>query len=61
MLALVAHGLTDAEVAARLVLSPRTVNAHLTSIYNKLGISSRPPLRGLRWSRDWFESCTSAV
>ena len=41
VLALVAQGLTDAEVAERLVLSPRTVNAHLTSVYNKLGVNSR--------------------
>ncbi len=41
VLALVAQGLTDAEVAEKLVLSPRTVNAHLTSIYNKLGVNTR--------------------
>jgi DNA-binding CsgD family transcriptional regulator len=41
VLRLVAQGLTDAEVADKLVLSPRTVNAHLTSIYNKLGVNSR--------------------
>lgn len=41
VLALVAQGLTDSEVAERLVLSPRTVNAHLISIYNKLGVNSR--------------------
>jgi DNA-binding NarL/FixJ family response regulator len=33
--------LTDAQVAERLVISPRTVNTHLTSIYNKLGVDSR--------------------
>ena len=33
--------MTDAQVAARLVISPRTVNWHLTSIYSKLGVSSR--------------------
>ncbi len=37
----VALGLTDAQVAAQLVISPRTVTSHLSSIYNKLGVSSR--------------------
>ncbi len=37
----VACGLTDNQVAEKLVISPRTVSTHLTSIYNKLGISSR--------------------
>ena len=41
VLRLVAHGFTDAQVAERLVISPRTVNFHLTSIYSKLGVSSR--------------------
>ncbi len=41
VLQLVAHGLTDAQIAAALVISPRTVNAHLRSIYAKLNISSR--------------------
>jgi predicted ATPase/DNA-binding CsgD family transcriptional regulator len=37
----VARGLTDAQVAAQLVISTRTVTSHLSSIYNKLGVSSR--------------------
>lgn len=41
VLRLVAQGLTDSQVADALVISPRTVNAHLRSIYSKLGISSR--------------------
>jgi DNA-binding NarL/FixJ family response regulator len=41
VLGLVAQGLSDAEVSESLVISPRTVNAHLTSIYNKLGVNSR--------------------
>jgi DNA-binding NarL/FixJ family response regulator len=41
VLRLVAQGLSDAQVAQALVISPRTVNAHLRSIYRKLGITSR--------------------
>jgi DNA-binding NarL/FixJ family response regulator len=41
VLQLVAQGLTDAEVAGRLFLSPRTVSQHLRSVYNKLGVNSR--------------------
>ena len=41
VLRLVAKGLTDTQVAEKLVLSPRTVHAHLSSIYSKLGITSR--------------------
>ena len=38
---LVAEGLTNAQVAKKLYLSPRTVQRHLNSVYHKLGISSR--------------------
>ena len=41
VLALVAEGLTDAEVAERLVVSIRTVHAHLRSIYRKVDVRSR--------------------
>nr|WP_255603728.1 LuxR C-terminal-related transcriptional regulator [Oscillochloris sp. ZM17-4] len=41
VLHLVAQGLTDAQVAERLVLSPCIVSMHLTSIYGKLGVGSR--------------------
>jgi DNA-binding CsgD family transcriptional regulator len=41
VLRLVAQGLTDAEVAEQLYISPRTVGQHLRSVYNKLGVSSR--------------------
>jgi DNA-binding NarL/FixJ family response regulator len=41
VLRLVAVGLTNAQVAERLIVTPRTVNAHLTAIYSKLGVLSR--------------------
>jgi predicted ATPase/DNA-binding CsgD family transcriptional regulator len=41
VLRLVAKGLTNARVARELFISPRTVNAHLNSIYGKLGFNSR--------------------
>jgi predicted ATPase/DNA-binding CsgD family transcriptional regulator len=41
VLRLVARGRTDTQVAEELVLSPRTVHTHLSSIYSKLGITSR--------------------
>ena len=41
VLCLVAQGLTNEQVAEQLVISPRTVNTHLTSIFSKIGVSSR--------------------
>jgi predicted ATPase/class 3 adenylate cyclase/DNA-binding CsgD family transcriptional regulator len=41
---LVCEGLGNKEVAARLFISPRTVQAHLSHIYTKLGISTRVQL-----------------
>ena len=41
VLGLVAAGMTNAQVANRLFLSPRTVQRHLNSVYHKLGVSSR--------------------
>lgn len=43
----VANGLTNAAIAERLGISPRTVTSHLDHIYGRLGISSRAALT--RW------------
>ncbi|MET9437227.1 AAA family ATPase [Streptomyces sp. NPDC006551] len=45
---LVATGATSKEIGVRLFLSPRTVDAHLRSIFRKLGITSRRQLRDWR-------------
>jgi DNA-binding NarL/FixJ family response regulator len=41
VLGMVAQGLTDAQVAERLYISPRTVSKHLQSIYGKIQVNTR--------------------
>jgi len=41
---LVAEGLTNAEIGARLHISPATVGRHLSNVYERLGIHSRAAL-----------------
>jgi DNA-binding NarL/FixJ family response regulator len=41
---LAARGLTNREVAERLFVSPKTVEANLSRVYSKLGIRSRAEL-----------------
>jgi DNA-binding CsgD family transcriptional regulator len=41
VLRLVAAGLSNAQMAEKLIISPRTVHAHVRSIYSKLAITSR--------------------
>jgi pimeloyl-ACP methyl ester carboxylesterase/DNA-binding CsgD family transcriptional regulator len=41
VLELIAHGLSNSEIAQRLVISPKTVRNHITSIFGKLEVSNR--------------------
>jgi DNA-binding NarL/FixJ family response regulator len=41
VLALLANGLTDREIAAGLVISPRTVESHVSAVLRKLGVRNR--------------------
>jgi DNA-binding CsgD family transcriptional regulator len=43
----VTEGRSNKEVVAQLFLSPRTTDAHLRSVFSKLGISSRTQLARL--------------
>jgi len=47
---LVADDLTNKQIAARLFLSQRTVETHITNILNKLGLDSRIQLS--HWMSD---------
>src|SRR5262249_39550282 len=48
VLCLVAQGMSDAQVADKLVVSLRTVHSHLRSIYRKLQVGSRN--EAARWA-----------
>ena len=53
--ALVADGLSNREIAERLVLSERTVEGHVANLFNKLSVSSRTQVAA------WYLRATSSV
>jgi DNA-binding NarL/FixJ family response regulator len=54
----VAQGLTNHDIAQRLTISVRTVEAHLTHIYNKLGVASRTEAVVRAMQRGWIHPRT---
>ncbi|MEU6918426.1 ATP-binding protein [Streptomyces olindensis] len=49
---LAAEGLTNREIAAQLLISPRTVGHHLSNVFPKLGIASRADLARVDFEGD---------
>ena len=49
-----AVGERNKEIALRLGISPRTVKAHLTSVYNKLGVDSRAAAIAIAAQNGWL-------
>ena len=47
-----AEGLTDAQIAERLTLSPHTVHRHVSNIRTKLGVPSRAAAAAWAAQRD---------
>jgi len=54
VITLTAEGLTNKEIAYRLGLSERTIQFHLTSVFNKTGTSSRTEAVALAIRSGWI-------
>lgn len=54
VLRLAAHGARTKQIAAQLMVSSRTVEGHLTSIFNKLGVSGRTEAIMYAAARGWI-------
>jgi predicted ATPase/DNA-binding CsgD family transcriptional regulator len=54
VLRLLAEGKTNRQIAEQLVISPRTVNTHLTSLYQKLRVTSRTAATRVAIENGWL-------
>lgn len=59
IIALVAEGLTNQEIAGRLTISKRTVDNHVSNIFTKTGSKNRVAL--LNWAMDHGKICREGV
>jgi DNA-binding NarL/FixJ family response regulator len=56
VLELLAHGLSPEEIAARLVISVKTVGTHIEHIFRKLGVRTRAQAVGVAYREGFAES-----
>jgi len=56
--ALIAQGLTNRQIATRLVITEKTVDAHVQNILNKLGAHSRTQIA--LWAAEWYPGTPSS-
>jgi DNA-binding CsgD family transcriptional regulator len=59
IIALVAEGLTNQEIAGQLTISKRTVDNHVSNIFTKTGSKNRVAL--LNWAMDHGKICRDGV
>jgi DNA-binding NarL/FixJ family response regulator len=52
VLAHLAAGRTNRDIASRLVISPHTVSRHVENIFNKLGVTSRAAATAYAYEHD---------
>jgi DNA-binding NarL/FixJ family response regulator len=54
VLRLAAEGLTNRQIGARLAMSPRTAQTHLSNVYSKMGVQSRTEAVTRAIERGWL-------